>query len=61
MGSKKKSLQKQASLFRKNYPEQYDTFAFMCRRLAEVIRRTGSPECTVGLDKDGKLYETANS
>lgn len=55
-----KKLQKAATKFRKENSEKYLFYSALIRHMAQLIKKSGAAEVTVGLTRYGAFYEQAN-
>ena len=55
-----KKLQQAAVKFRRENPRSHFMICSLINRMANCIRKSGAPEVTVGIDKYGEYYESAN-
>ena len=58
MSNGKKFLRQASIRFQREDPLRYKVCGFLCKRAAELIRKKGVPEVTVGFYK-GMYYEKA--
>ena len=58
MSNGKKILRQATVRFQREYPFRYSVCEFLCKKAAELIRKKGVPEVTVGFS-NGEYYEKA--
>lgn len=59
-GKSKETATRAAVKFRRENPRSYFMICSLISRMANYIRKSGAPEVTVGIDKYGEYYESAN-